>query len=202
MTHGFVSTWQQRISTSIRRAALPSTGTFVQNNGGAESNPMPFGVAAFWLFRTFAESFKRTTVRTNNVDLLSGWRWNLKAASEPVPSTMSSSGMSKRMQELRQPNPVKGSTWLKEQQKKLSKAAVGQVAKARNSEGYFTTVYAHNADPYIDPAKVQRMFSRQTSGPSFKAPRSTKLPGQGFDQFKSLYTGCLLYTSPSPRDRG
>eukprot|EP00750_Incisomonas_marina_P003014 INCI12809.2.p1 GENE.INCI12809.2~~INCI12809.2.p1 ORF type:complete len:259 (+),score=32.10 INCI12809.2:804-1580(+) len=39
------------------------------------------------------------------------------------------------------------------------------------------------------------MFSRHSSGPSFKASRSKKLPGQGFDEFKSLYEG-QVYKDP------
>jgi len=102
--------------------------------------------------------------------------------------------MSKRMKELGEPNPVKGEKWQKKQHSKYAKAAVGRPGP-RNSEGYFTSVVAYQPDPYVDPAKIQRMFSRQSSGPSFKAPRSRKLPGQGFDQFKSLYTG-IPYKDP------
>lgn len=103
--------------------------------------------------------------------------------------------VSGRLKELGLPNPVKGKQWREAQAVKLSSSAVGRASSVRNSEGYFTTLFSQHADPYEDPAKIQKRFTRNTSGRNMVAPRGTKLPGQGFDDFKSLYTG-HVYEDP------
>ena len=64
----------------------------------------------------------------------------------------------------------------------------------------------HNAPPFtlLDNAgrfdlKVYPYFYKGVTNPSGTSTLSTKVPG-GFPADITLSTGCLLYTSPSPRD--
>ena len=85
---------------------------------------------------------------------------------------------------------------------------------AKSNTAYINTISKENTPPYPGNREIERRLKSfirwNAMAMVVKANRKTKAPGLGgvgghistFASSATLYEVCLLYTSPSPRDRG